>query len=63
MKINNVKYNTEKIESCEYIQRMLQTYSKKPEVINGKCTGYKNPYNKKFSTICQKCQNFEEVKE
>ena len=54
------KYNTEAILSCEYIQSMSKVYAKAPETIDSKCAGYRNPYNGKYSTICQRCKNLYE---
>ena len=54
------KYNTETMESCEYIQSMSKVYAKAPEIIDDKCIGFRNPYNGKLSTVCQRCKNLYE---
>lgn len=54
----NLKYNTDNIEKCEYKEMRIKSCCKAPEIIDGKCYGFRNKYTGVVSNICGKCSNF-----
>lgn len=58
---NDMKYKTDDINKCEYMDIMQKAYFDKPKQSNGKCVGYRNKYNGRISKECEKCRNWSDI--
>lgn len=53
----SMRYKTDNMEKCEYIDSMRKVYFDKPKQHNDKCEGYRNKYNNRLSQVCENCQH------
>lgn len=53
-----LNYKTDNMEKCEYMELMLKTFFQRPKQENGKCEGYRNRYTREPSTVCKRCNHF-----
>lgn len=56
------KINITEMENCEYIEYRKKTHSKPPAQRNGKCHGFRNPYDDNIDFVCKNCKNLGDVK-